>query len=237
MAGAHGEPAPAPREWLTIHEASALIGVSPATLRRWSAAGDVKAFTTPGGHRRFSRATVMAMLPDDRRERPDLGQLGETLQRMIRRYRVELRRASQQAPWIGELAPTARAHLRDHGDRIAAALLAFLDGAGPDERRAALDTARASAGACGRIAAEAGLPMHATVAAFLAFRMPFFRELGSVARRRGLDATETTQLLQEATEAFDRLLEAAVRDHETVDRPVSSTRARTGARAPEANHR
>ena len=35
-------------EWLTVQDACALIGVSPATLRRWSAAGDVQAFTTPG---------------------------------------------------------------------------------------------------------------------------------------------------------------------------------------------
>ena len=35
------------REWLTIHEASDLIGVSPATLRRWSDAGEIRAFTTP----------------------------------------------------------------------------------------------------------------------------------------------------------------------------------------------
>jgi excisionase family DNA binding protein len=216
---------------MSIHEASALIGVSPATLRRWSAAGDVKAFTTPGGHRRFSRSAVLAMLPDDRPERPDLERLGETLQRMIRRYRMELRRASHQAAWIGDLDPSAREQLRDHGDRIAAALLAFLDGSRPEERRAALARAAASAGACGRIAAQAGLPMQATVAAFLAFRMPFFRELGSVARRRGLDATETTQLLQEATEAFDRLLEASVREHETAVRPGSDPRA------PEASDR
>ena len=215
---AHGEPAPVPREWMSIHEASALIGVSPATLRRWSAAGDVKAFTTPGGHRRFSRAAVLAMLPAERRDRPDLERLGETLQRMIRVYRRELRRTGRQAAWIGTIDPAARQELRDHGDQIAAALLSFLDGAPSEERRAALARAEESAGACGRIAAQLGLPMEVTVEAFLAFRMPFFRELGSVARRRGLDATETTLLLQGATEAFDRLLEASVREHETAVR-------------------
>lgn len=50
-------------EWLTVHEACELIGVSPATLRRWSSAGRVNAFVTPGGHRRFARSTILSLLP------------------------------------------------------------------------------------------------------------------------------------------------------------------------------
>lgn len=51
-------------EWLTVREACAMVGVSPATLRRWSDDGHVTAFTTPGGHRRFSRTTILDLLPD-----------------------------------------------------------------------------------------------------------------------------------------------------------------------------
>ncbi|HEY7893119.1 MAG TPA: helix-turn-helix domain-containing protein [Solirubrobacteraceae bacterium] len=54
---------PAYEEWLTLQEACALIGVSPATLRRWSANGDVRTFTTPGGHRRFARSAILDLLP------------------------------------------------------------------------------------------------------------------------------------------------------------------------------
>ena len=57
-------------EWLTVQDACALIGVSPATLRRWSAAGDVEAFTTPGGHRRFARSTILGHQPSARQPRP-----------------------------------------------------------------------------------------------------------------------------------------------------------------------
>jgi excisionase family DNA binding protein len=57
-------------DWLSVHEASALVGVSPATLRRWSDAGEIVAFTTPGGHRRFARSAILAMLPNGHRTRP-----------------------------------------------------------------------------------------------------------------------------------------------------------------------
>ena len=53
------------RDWLGLSEASRLLGVSPATLRRWSDAGRLRVFTTPGGHRRFSRATLERLLPAD----------------------------------------------------------------------------------------------------------------------------------------------------------------------------
>ncbi len=55
---------PAREQWLTLGEACALVGVSPATLRRWSDNGDVRAFTTPGGHRRFARSAILGLLPE-----------------------------------------------------------------------------------------------------------------------------------------------------------------------------
>ena len=50
-------------QWLTLHEACSLVGVSPATLRRWSKNGDISTFTTPGGHRRFARSALIGLLP------------------------------------------------------------------------------------------------------------------------------------------------------------------------------
>jgi glutamyl-tRNA reductase len=60
---ANATQAPAQEEWLTMHEACELVGVSAATLRRWSDNGEVRAFTTPGGHRRFSREAILGLLP------------------------------------------------------------------------------------------------------------------------------------------------------------------------------
>ena len=201
-------------EWMSMNEASAMIGVSPATLRRWSDAGKIKAFTTPGGHRRFSRAVVVAMLPSDRPQRPKLGLLGETPERMTRIYRRELEHAASWAPWIDAIDEEDRTPLRDHGQRIAGSLLTYFDATRASARASALATAADSAGTCGWIAGRMGLPIEATVEAFLQFRMPFIRELGAVARRRGLDTAETTILLLAATEAIDHLLTAAVRGHE-----------------------
>jgi excisionase family DNA binding protein len=38
---------------LTIKDACRYLGVSEPTLRKWTDRGDVLAFRTPGGHRRY----------------------------------------------------------------------------------------------------------------------------------------------------------------------------------------
>jgi excisionase family DNA binding protein len=49
-------------EHLPVSAAAALIGISADTLRRWEKAGRISSFRTPTGHRRFSRADVLALL-------------------------------------------------------------------------------------------------------------------------------------------------------------------------------
>ena len=41
--------------FLSISEASRILGVSEAALRQWTDEGKIKAFVTPGGHRRYAR--------------------------------------------------------------------------------------------------------------------------------------------------------------------------------------
>src|SRR5512144_508059 len=89
-----------PREWLTIRDASALAGVSPATLRRWSNAGDIRSFTTPGGHRRFARSAVLGLLPAADRGRAPRPALGETATSIVRAYR---RGVCQTTAWPGSV--------------------------------------------------------------------------------------------------------------------------------------
>jgi excisionase family DNA binding protein len=49
---------PASRLGLTASEAARHLGVSISTVRRWSDAGHLKAYRTPGGQRRFSVAQL-----------------------------------------------------------------------------------------------------------------------------------------------------------------------------------
>jgi len=49
----------------SISEAAEYIGVSPLTLRNWEAQAKIRAFRTPGGHRRFRKSDLDVILGPD----------------------------------------------------------------------------------------------------------------------------------------------------------------------------
>src|SRR3954451_8708440 len=42
-------------DWLTLGQAARYLGVAQSTIRKWSDSGRVRAFKTPGRHRRYRR--------------------------------------------------------------------------------------------------------------------------------------------------------------------------------------
>lgn len=58
----------------TSSEAARYIGVSLATIRRWTDAGHIRCYRTPGGQRRFSRSQLDEFMASmDVRETPGEG--------------------------------------------------------------------------------------------------------------------------------------------------------------------
>lgn len=200
-------------DWIGLSEASRLLGVSPATVRRWSDRGRLRVFTTPGGHRRFSRSALEQLLPADRSRRPSLGGAGLTPSRLARTYRRTNRSASLELPWVLALTDEQRVLFRERGQVLAATLLEYLDAMRPQTAAHHLEAASGTAAEYGRAAATLGLSLSQTVEGFLRFRAPFHHELALAARRQGFDAAETTDLLETAERAMDRLLIATMTGH------------------------
>jgi len=196
-----------------LSEASRVLGVSPATLRRWSDAGRLRVFTTPGGHRRFSRSALERLLPADRSRRPSIGGGGLSPSRIARTYRRASRAAAPELPWVLTLSDEQRLLFRERGHVLAASLLQFLDATQPDAAAHHLEEASRSAAEYGTVAATLGLSLSQTVEGFLRFRAPFHHELAVAARRRGFDTAETTDLLETAERAMDKLLVATMTGH------------------------
>ena len=61
-----------------------------------------RVFTTPGGHRRFSRTALERLLPADRLRRPSIAAGGITASRMARTYRRASREVAPELPWIDD---------------------------------------------------------------------------------------------------------------------------------------
>jgi excisionase family DNA binding protein len=198
-------------EWLSLGEASRLLGVAPETLRRWSDRGRVASFTTVGGHRRFSRHAMLQLLPAARERRPTLAELGASPERISRAYRQAHPQDSRPlAGWLSGLDSADVARFRSLGSAMARALLGHLDAEDPATALKRLEEACALAADYGTHCARLKLPLPEAVAAFLKFRGPFIDELARTARQRGLDTREATELLVEAQTACDRLILAFI---------------------------
>lgn len=207
--------------WIGLGEASRLLGIAPGTLRRWADDGRIPVFTTPGGHRRFARTTLSALLPAARTRRPSLARLGASPERMARAYHARARAGGPPAdgtavagrPWIAALADDVRDAFRARGRELVALLLEHLDAPDADHATETLRAASELAAAYGREAATLGASLSEAVEGFLWFRSAFVDELGALARRRGLDTREATALLAEAEAATDRLLVSMMTGH------------------------
>ncbi len=210
-AGAGGD------DWIALGAASALLGVSAATLRRWSDAGRIPVFTTPGGHRRYSRRALSALVPSRHADRVTVARLGASSDRIVRAYRrggggaSRPHRPSVPQPWFAGLAEAELADFRQRGQAIVSELLLHLED-GPD---AADHLARAAAFASdhGRRMAFLGCSAVDAVETFLQFRAPFLEELLRLAAHHGLDTQEVAALVTHVERALDRLLVATVEGH------------------------
>jgi excisionase family DNA binding protein len=200
--------------WLGLGEASRLLGITPATLRRWSDQGEIPTFVTPGGHRRFPRTLIEGMVPRVRARRPSLAGLGASPERMAQAYRRArpVDHVGHQR-WLAAISDADRVEFREHGRQLLAVVLEYLDAEDRPLAARKLEQAAAGAAEYGSRAAALGASLGETVELFLRFRSSFVGELAGVARRRRLDTREATALLVEAESAMDRLLVALMDGH------------------------
>lgn len=201
-------------EWMSIHEAASLMGVSPATLRRWSDAGDIRTFTTPGGHRRFSRSAIAGLLPTEPLGSPNADQLDGTRSRMIRAVRRASRRVAHDAPWGNRLAEHDRAMFASLGRQMIEAVVVVMGQTDTEERERTLAMARSAAAECGSLAGRRGLSLRQTVETCLRLRALVIRELATAGRRHDFDGAATTRWIELSTREIDRLLMEVMRGHE-----------------------
>jgi len=193
------------RDWLSLGPASAMLGVDPDTLRRWADGGRVRAFSTPGGHRRFSRADLQQVARSRRPGRVRLAALGATPDRVVRAYARSYRAGVSLGAGEG-IGADERDAFRQDGRRLVTALLGYLDAGSTATRAAheaeATDIVRLTAT---RLVAT-GATIDAAVATFVAARRPLLAELATLGRRRSLDGPGVALLYDEATGLLDRLL-------------------------------
>lgn len=207
-------------EWLTLGQASRMLGVDPDTLRRWADRGKVTLLRTPGGHRRFRRDTIEAMLPRSGAHGSSLSAIGEPPDRVAHEFRRRVRSDMATQDWHSRFDDASLRWFRERGMRMSQLILGALD----TDRRAGRDELVAQAALLGReygaAAAKQGLSLGEATEAFLFFRARFMAEIATVARRRALDASRAASLFESADRALDRVIVGLIEGHQAVPSPA-----------------
>ena len=188
--------------WLTLGQASRMLAVDESTLRRWADAGHIRAFRTPGGHRRFSEPDVRIILSGQAyrpQARPDdLGALA------LSRIRRQLQRGpAHDAPWHLDAGEPERERMRLLGRRLVTFVSDYLSGR---SRRGARTEARQIGHEYGRELAQAGLSLRQTLEAFTFFRRSLDQATRQVAQKTGLSPEETLGHCEQIMSLADEVL-------------------------------
>ena len=154
--------------WLSLGYACRLLEVNVATLRQWADNGYLRVYRTPGGHRRFLRGDVMALIQQPQAAADSEGR--DTLEgSALRRIRRRLQRENvARQPWYQSVEEGGRVRMRLFGRR----LLSLLVQEAPLRRRfqEALAESHMLGHEYGSEMAHRGVPLKDTVEAFIFFR-------------------------------------------------------------------
>ena len=192
-----------------------MLGVDPDTLRRWADNGKVAVFTTPGGHRRFLKVSIDAMLPRARsNKRPSLSAIGEPPDRIAAEFRKRVRTELSDQDWRARFDEGSLRWFRERGMRMSDLLIGSLDTGRRTGRERFLAQAEVLGREYGHEAKRAGLSLGEATQAFLFFRARFMAEIAQVARRRSLETAQAASLFTEADRALDRIILALIAGHQ-----------------------
>lgn len=200
--------------WLPLGAASRLVGVSHDTLRRWADTGKVQSYQTPGGHRRFLRSSLEAMINAPRRHRYDIERLADSTRTMAGELHRRMQRTGYSGqPWQARLSGDERDEFRRWGQRTFQLVIEYVAATKKAERQLLLGEAEKMGSLYGAEASKAGLSLAETVEAFLFFRSPVLDAIVGHLRRRAADVSEVTAAFHEANAAIDGVLTALVSSH------------------------
>ena len=174
-----------PEGWLTLQDASKQLGVSPATLRQWADKGKVRAFRTPGGHRRFSKSDMRTLMRQPSTSSP-VRDMERLIHSALGRARLEISSGRlEREAWYQNFDDAAKARHRELGHRLMTLLLQALREE-PDETGTSR-RARNLGKEYGHASLRQGTSLPDALRAFLFFRDYIFEDLIDLSSRSHSD--------------------------------------------------
>lgn len=196
---------------VSISEASHILGVSEASLRQWTDEGKIKAFITPGGHRRYARLELkkfIASPPKVLRIKDLVIELEDT----VPLHREIDRAFLSSTAWYSKLSQESQQDLAHLGRRLLSLIIQYISE--PSKREENLQLARDVGRGFGQILARVGLPLTDSVEAFVLHHDPIMKAITHLATKPGALTGRVVETIPLAAHVMDETLVALVAAHQ-----------------------
>lgn len=197
--------------FFNIGEASRVLGVSETALRQWTDEGKIKAFVTPGGHRRYSRADLKKFMSAHPRMLGVKDLISE-IEETVELHREIARKSLSSAPWYKKLNQESQDHFADLGRRLLRIIVKYI--AEPSKREETLQLAREIGKDLGNISATHGLTLAESVETFLMHREPILNASTNLLKRREAFTGRMVNAIPLAIYVIDETLVSLVATHQ-----------------------
>lgn len=154
---------------LSISEASHILGVSEVTLRQWTDEGRVKAFITPGGHRRYSMLNLKKFM--SMQQKPQgIKDLATRLEDTAPVHREIAASYFHRSELYNKLDSEAQQYFASLGRRFLNLIIKYVSE--PLKREESLREVKEAGAGFGEMSARQGLTLTETMQAFMQHRDP-----------------------------------------------------------------
>jgi excisionase family DNA binding protein len=205
--------------WLSLAEASRLLGVHFTTLRRWADAGSAPHFRTPGGHRRFRKADLEQWM--GRTESTGLVPAHDVLVRSavgFARHEMSQQQISRE-PWHAAFVEEERRAMGETGRALFGLAIRYVMRTRGRER--VLQEGQRIGQYYGQQCAQRGVPLADTARAFIFFRRVLLDAVGQGQGNTGELDAEDVRIQRSLYRYLDEVMCACLESYERHSRLVA----------------
>ena len=215
------------RHWLPLSEACGLLEINEATLRHWADDGILRFYRTPGGHRRFSREDIDALIDGGRRYPSEALAMPVDIDASVRQQiRRRLSGVRLNTPgWHTGFDEQGRERMRDLGGRL---LSLCVDSLSHRRQVEGLAAARVLGQEYAQEAASRNVLLADSVQGFTFFRNTVLDAIKEVLVRSGISTHDLGRCWHQLNRLTDEALLSLTRGYQRIHEKTVPARKKSG---------
>jgi excisionase family DNA binding protein len=198
-------------ELVSISEASRFLGVTEVTLRQWTDEGSIKAFVTPGGHRRYSKADLKKFV-SLQHKMLGINDLAVKLGDSISVHREIAATFMQSIALYSRLDQESQKQFSSLGRQLLSLIIKYISESSKQEET--LAAIRGVGHSFGELTANLGLPLIDSVQAFTQHRDPIVSVTSQMLKKGDSFSRRIIEAIPLVDRAMDEALVSLVSAHQ-----------------------